>query len=132
MQMPACEQFKRCDVHDWGKSMNRNENMEGMVQRAMQGDRVAFRRLLRQSVTNILYHSYVLLGNMDEAQMVSTDVAQRICAEFASLQRPELFRVWLHKMIVGECAKYTAKRSGQEGWAPAAEMGMEFLAPEAP
>ena len=75
----------------------------GLVERARQGDDVAFTELVDLDGDRCYAVAYRILRNIDQAQDVVQQAFLLAWRQLPGLRDPERFEVWLHRLLVNAC-----------------------------
>lgn len=100
-----------------GGFLNRN-NMEKMnkekqlklVKKASAGDKDAFEELYKMHFKGILYNSYSMLNDYNEAQDAAQEVIVGMLKNLKNLKKPENFTAWMFKIVNNVCVSMVRKK----------------------
>ncbi len=87
--------------------MDKNECDEGLVVRAVDGDRAAFAALVTRHYDFIFRAAFKWCGNREDAEDVAQDVCVRLGKSIRSWSRDSKFSTWLYRIVIN------AVRDGQ-------------------
>lgn len=85
-----------------------------LVQRAAKGDNGAFENLYNLKIRSILYSSYCILHNRDDAQDASQEIFMAMCRKIADLKEPKYFNTWLHSITTKVCNNMIRRRMNRK------------------
>ena len=99
---------KHADSHEEAR-----QQLEKLVENAIQGDKDALSELCKQTARGILFRVTKIMGKNDGAEDISQEVLLRLCTGINKLKDPKTFHGWLAKIIINEKNRYLSKQIGR-------------------
>jgi len=84
----------------------KDSEIETFVVNAKRGERAAIYALCENLAENILYRTRLVLGDENDAEVVSKRILLRICESIRSLSTDDAFRVWVGIIMTEEIRRF--------------------------
>ena len=91
------------------KEIKNNKQLIELVEKAMNGDSSELTPLCAKIIDPVLYRVLRIVRKREDAEDITQEIMLRVCQHIKKLRDPELFRVWLTKIITNEVNRYMAK-----------------------
>src|SRR4051812_13500179 len=85
-----------------------------LVERALSGDREAFRMLLDRHYERMVRMAYRIVGSTAEAEDIAQDVCLRLVDKLAYFGNRSRFSTWLASVVVNTCRDALRRRKSTE------------------
>lgn len=82
------------------------EQQQGMVARALQGDNEAFSIIVDQYSTPMLHTAIMIVGDRDVAEDIVQDALIQAWHHLQDLRQTEALRPWLMRIVVNQCISF--------------------------
>lgn len=92
----------------------KHEELNLIVQRAMDGDKAALEKLFNIKGRGIFYLCIQHMGNAHDAEDAAQEVFIKIQKNISQLQAPQAFTIWLQKLIFTTCSNLRRKGMKKE------------------
>ncbi|MDL2327584.1 RNA polymerase sigma factor [Ruminococcaceae bacterium OttesenSCG-928-A11] len=81
-----------------------------LVEKAIQGDELAFAKLCEAFAKDILYLCVKIMGNKPDGEDAAQEAYIKMQTGITKLENPQAFNVWLHRVVVSTCNDVRRKR----------------------
>ena len=88
----------------------REDATVALVERARQGDALAFERLLRDRLDGLFRTAWAILGDESDARDATQDACIAAWRNLPGLREPERFDAWLTRVLVNGCRTRPVRR----------------------
>jgi len=87
------------------------ESLDKLVQEAMRGKNDALVSLCENISKGVLFRAMCILRNHTDAEDVAQEILIRVCSGIQDLKDPEVFNIWLNRIVINETNRYLARNS---------------------
>ena len=87
------------------------DDLSELVEKAISGDKEALLSLCGLIAPKIYFRVVYLIDSNIDAEDISQEVLYRVCDNLTSLKLPNLFHIWLNKIIMNEINRFFLKKA---------------------
>ena len=96
----------------------KKKDIQGLVQRSIQGDKAAFGRVCEAVAKDVLFMCIKIMGHQQDGEDAAQEVFVKMQRSIGSLKNPDVFHIWINRIIISACNDIRRKKVRQKDYVP--------------